>query len=122
MLSERWFDQARYTQRLERGFVLQHEGCLATPSARSGSLDDVDGGPDGRVYIQMRGIEQVRIRRLFQGGNCAILVAFVTIPDVGQDRGLVDIPTLGPVFGGAPAGTHFRRCGHVNLNVSIRDK
>ena len=65
VLSERWFDQARFTQRLERGFVLQHEGRLATPSARSGSLDDVDGGPDGRVYIQMCGIEQVRIRRLF---------------------------------------------------------
>ena len=43
--------QARFTQKLERGFVLQHEGRLATPSARSGSLDDVDGGPDGRVYI-----------------------------------------------------------------------
>jgi len=40
-------------------------GALIAPSARSGSLDDVDGGPDGRVYIQMRGIEQVRIRRLF---------------------------------------------------------
>ena len=65
VLSERWFDQARFTQRLERGFVLQHEGRLTAPSARSGGLDDVDGGPDGRVYIQMRGIEQVRIRRLF---------------------------------------------------------
>ena len=63
VLSERWFDQARVTQRLERDFVLQHEGWSATPSARSASLDDVDGGPDGRVYIQMRGIEQVRIRR-----------------------------------------------------------
>ena len=51
VLSERWFDQARFTQRLERGFVLQHEGWLATPSARPASLDDVDGGPDGRVYI-----------------------------------------------------------------------
>jgi hypothetical protein len=63
VLSERWFYQARVTQRLERGFVLQHEGWSATLSARSASLDDVDGGPDGRVYIQMRGIEQVRIRR-----------------------------------------------------------
>ena len=62
VLSERWFDQAGVTQRLERDFVLQHEGWSATPSARSASLDDVDGGPDGRVYIQMRGIEQVRIR------------------------------------------------------------
>ena len=40
----------RPTQRLERGFVLQHRGALTAPSARSGGLDDVDGGPDGRVY------------------------------------------------------------------------
>jgi hypothetical protein len=65
VLSERWFAQARFTQRLERGFVLQHEARSTAPSARSGGLDDVDGGPDGRVYIQMCGIEQVRILRLF---------------------------------------------------------
>ena len=63
VLSERWFYQARITQRLERDFVLQHEGWSATPSARSASLDDVDGGLDGCVYIQMRCIEQVRIQR-----------------------------------------------------------
>ena len=61
--------QARFTLRLERGFVLQHEGWSATPSARPAGLDDVDGGPDGRVYIQMCCIEQVRVRCLFQGGN-----------------------------------------------------
>ena len=69
VLSERWFGQARFTLRLERGFVLQHEGWSATPSARPDGLDDVDGGPDGRVYIQMCRIEQVRVRCLFQGGN-----------------------------------------------------
>src|SRR4029450_5407855 len=77
VLSERWFYQARVTQRLERGFVLQHEGWSATPSARSASLDDVDGGPDGRVYIQMRGIEQVRIRRPPSGRGRASFGAFV---------------------------------------------
>jgi hypothetical protein len=65
VLSERWFDQARFTQRLERGFVLQHETRSTALSARSGGLDDVDGGPDGRVYIQMCGIEQVCVPRLF---------------------------------------------------------
>ena len=45
-------------------FVLQHEGRSTAPSARSGGLNDVDSGPDGRVYIQMCRIEQVRIRRL----------------------------------------------------------
>ena len=62
VLSERWFDRARFTQRLERGFVLQQRGALLAPSARPAGLDDVDGGPDGRVYIQMRCVEQVRIR------------------------------------------------------------
>ena len=42
-----------------------NEGQLAAPSARSGGLDDVDGSPDDGVYIQTRGIEQVRVRRLF---------------------------------------------------------
>jgi len=65
VLSERWFEQAPYVKRLERGFVLQHEGRSAAPSARSGGLDEVDGGPDSGVYIQMRGVEQVRIRGLF---------------------------------------------------------
>ena len=69
VLSERWFGQARFTLRLERGFVLQHEGWSATPSARPADLDDVDGGPDGRVYIQMCRIEQVRVGCLFQRGN-----------------------------------------------------
>jgi hypothetical protein len=62
VLSERWFDRARFTLRLERGFVLQQRGALLAPSARPAGLDDVDGGPDCRVYIQMRCIEQVRIR------------------------------------------------------------
>ena len=65
VLLERWFRSGCLTQRRERGFVLQQRGALIAPSARSGSLNDVDGGPDGRVYIQMRGIEQVRIRCLF---------------------------------------------------------
>jgi hypothetical protein len=55
--------EQRFTLRLERGFVLQQRGALLAPSARPAGLDDVDGGPDCRVYIQMRCIEQVRIRR-----------------------------------------------------------
>ncbi len=51
VLSERLVRFRRLTQRLERGFVLQQRGALIAPSARSGSLDDIDGSPDGRVYI-----------------------------------------------------------------------
>src|SRR5262249_21132028 len=119
VLSERWFGQARFTQRLERGFVLQHEGWSATPSARSGGLDDVDGGPDGRVYIQMCRIEQVRIRSARQGSGCAALIPLIALVDVRQHRRLVDIAALRMVFGRAAAGTYFGCRGHVNLNVSI---
>ena len=86
MLSERWFYQARVTQRLERDFVLQDEGWSATPSARSASLDDVDGGPDGRVYIQMRGIEQVRIFRALQGRGGPAGVESKVIRDEDNDQ------------------------------------
>jgi hypothetical protein len=63
--SERLSFSGALRRGLERGFVLQQRGALGASSARSGGLDDVDGGPDCRVYIQMRGIEQVRILGLF---------------------------------------------------------
>jgi hypothetical protein len=47
------------------GLVLQQRGALIAPSARSGGLDDVDGSPDCRVYIQMCRIEQVCVLRPF---------------------------------------------------------
>src|SRR5664279_6596448 len=105
----------RPTQRLERGFVLQQRGALIAPSARSGGLEDVDGGPDCRVYSQMRGIEQVRVGSLLQGRGGALAVALIPFDDVGQHRGLVDMAPMGLVFGCPPAGAHLRRGGHVNL-------
>jgi len=59
------FDQAALRRGANGALSSNIEGRSAAPSARSGCLDDVDGGPDGGVYIQMRGIEQVRIRRGF---------------------------------------------------------
>jgi len=35
----------------------------AALTARSDGFDDIDGSPECRVYTQMRGVEQVRIRR-----------------------------------------------------------
>jgi hypothetical protein len=59
------FDQA-VLREVQAGLMSSNnEGQLAAPSARSGGLDDVDGSPDDGVYIQTRGIEQVRVRRLF---------------------------------------------------------
>ena len=47
------------------GLSSNDESGLARLSARSNGLDDVDGSPDCGSYIQMRGIEQVCILRLF---------------------------------------------------------
>jgi hypothetical protein len=77
------FDQAALRRDASGALSSNSEGRLSRPSARSGGLDDVDGGPDGRVYIQMRGIEQVRIRGLYQGCGCAVLVALVALTDIG---------------------------------------
>ena len=70
--------------------------------ACSDGFDDVDGGPERGVYIQMRGVEQVRIRRCFQGGHRPLAVALVPASDVGQDVGLIDaIPRLLQLEGAA---------------------
>ena len=51
----------RRLSRHRSGLFLQREGRSTAPSARLDGLDDVESGPECRVYIQMRGIEQVRV-------------------------------------------------------------
>ena len=77
-------------RRRERALSSNDEAAVSRASARSDGFDNVDGGPECGVYIQMRGIEQVRIRRGFQGGDRPAGVALVAAQDVGQDLGLVD--------------------------------
>src|SRR5262249_2727417 len=65
----------------------------------------------------MRGVEQVRIRRGFQGGHRPLAVALVPASDVGQDVGLVDaVPRL-PQLEGATARAHLGGCGDEDLHV-----
>src|SRR5215472_11995602 len=87
--------------------------------ACSDGFDDVDGGPERGVYIQMCGVEQVRIRRCFQGGHRPLAVALVPATDVGQDVGLVDAIPLLPQLEGATARAHLRRCGDEDLHVRV---
>ena len=54
----------------------------AAHPACSDGFDNVDGGPECGVYIQMRGIEQVRIRRGLQGGRRPGGVALVPAQDI----------------------------------------
>src|SRR5262245_30593212 len=87
----------------------------ALPACSDG-FDDVDGGPERGVYIQMRGVEQVRIRRGFQGGHRPRAVALVPAPDVGQDVGLVDAIARLLQLDGAAARAHLRRCGDEDFH------
>ncbi len=79
--------------------------------ARSDGFDNVDGGPECGVYIQMRGIEQVRIWRGFQRGDGPLRVALVPAQDVGQDVGLRHCGARRretPASAGAPAPRGLR--------------
>jgi len=57
-------DQAASRRGASGALSSNNEGALVAPSARSGGLDDVDGGPDDGRYIHLGRIEQVRIRGL----------------------------------------------------------
>jgi hypothetical protein len=58
-------------QSCERALPPMTKTPLTALSARSNSLDDIDGGPECGVYTQMRGIEQVRVRSGFKWGDAA---------------------------------------------------
>src|SRR6187402_2277077 len=65
--------------------AILHDGsAVSALPACSDGFDDVDGGPECGVYIQMRGIEQVRILRAPQGGRRPGRIALVPAQDVGQ--------------------------------------
>ena len=83
--SERWVRVRPLRRGANGALSSNNEGRLTAPSARSGGLDDVDSGPDCGVYIQMGGIEQVRVRRGFEGRDGPIGVALVAPLDVGQN-------------------------------------
>src|ERR1700757_1215019 len=86
-------------------------GSSSTTEARSAPLpacsdgfDNIDGGPERGVYIQMRGIEQVRIRRGFERGDGPLRVAFVSPLDVGEHLRGIDLDPARLQLGHTPAG------------------
>ena len=68
---------AKHGRSDERALPPMTKTPLTAPSARSNSLDDIDGGPERGVYTQMRGVEQVRVRRGFQRGCGAPRIPFI---------------------------------------------
>ena len=95
----------------EAGCSSNDEGRSTAPSARSDGLDNVDGGPDRRVYSQMGGIEQVRILGRLQRGHRAGHIALIALADVGEHGGrvgrLARAPAT-PAAGGAPVPLLWR--------------
>jgi hypothetical protein len=67
----------------ERALPPMTKTPLTALSARSNSLDDIDGGPERGVYTQMRRIEQVRVRRCFERGRGAPRISFIATQEVG---------------------------------------
>src|SRR5471030_3242852 len=116
--SIRWFIRGRYEA--WSGLSSNDGRGLNQLPARSDGLDNVDGGPDAAFYIQMRVIQQVRIRSGFQGRGGAILVAFVALEDISQHRGLVGVLTPGSGLQGAAAGPDFRVGNDEDLHIGMR--
>src|ERR1700758_1752033 len=75
---------AKHGRSGERALPPMTKTPLTAPSARSNSLDNIDGGPECGGYTQRGGIEQVRVRRRFQRGSGASRIPLVAAQQVGQ--------------------------------------
>src|SRR6185312_5359247 len=99
------------------GLTSNDESVLIPLSARSDGLDDGDGSPERCVYIQMGGIEQVRIGGGLEGGRLALRIPLVAPQKVDQDLLPVGLHAAGLQFGDTTRGTHLRGGGDVELHV-----
>src|SRR5207244_5621834 len=95
------------------------EAWSAPLPACSAGFDNIGGGPECGVYIQMRGVEQVRLRRGFQGGRRPARVALVPPPDIGQDVDLIDALAGVLELGRAATRPHLGAGGDKDFHVGI---
>ena len=63
------------------------EARSAAIPACSDGFDDIDSGPECGVYIQMRGVEQVRVRGWLQRSCRTAAVARIATTDVIEHLG-----------------------------------
>src|ERR1700676_1234484 len=110
-----------YVKRAEQAYPSTTEARSAAFPACSDGFDDFDGGPECRVYIQMRSVEQVRIGGGPQGGNRPGRVALVPAQDIGQDPGLAPPGPGRRELQGAAAGALLRGRDYQNLNLRVRE-
>ena len=108
--SKRWFGSGQAVRnrpkmkRAEQAEPSTTEARSAALPACSDGFDDIDGGPECGVYIQMRGIEQVRIGGGFERGDRPRGVALVAAQDVGEDLGLARLARRPPAAPGRGGG------------------
>src|ERR1700751_39167 len=106
--AKRWFRSgAPSKKRAEQAHPPKAEARSAALPACSDGFDNVDGGPECGVYIQMRGIEQVRIRRGFEGGRRPLGVTLVAADDIRQNVSLADPLPRPRELGGAALRPHM---------------
>src|SRR5260370_2623031 len=87
------------------------EARSAALPACSDGFDNVDGGPECGVYIQMSGVEQVRVGSRFERSSRAFGVALVAPANIGQHVGIADA-LAGPLqLGSAAAGADLGTSG-----------
>src|SRR5262245_48553324 len=89
------------------------------PSTAHRSIDQSDGCLERGVYIQIRGIEQVCVPGLAQGGNGAGFVAFVPALDIGEDLGFGDVVAGLAELAVAPQRARFGARGHEQFHIGI---
>src|SRR4051812_21375246 len=118
--SKRWFrSSAPSKKRAEQAHPPKAEARSAARPACSDGFDNVDGGPECGVYIQMRGIEQVCFRRRLQWGRRPAGIALVPPADIGQHLGFADAISRPLQLDGTALRPHLGGRGGKNLPISI---
>ncbi len=112
----------RRTKRVGAGSSSTTGARSAALPARSDGFDNVDGGPERGVYIQMRGIEQVRIRRGFQRARPPGWMSRSSRRRMSaRTSASSTAPPAACSSSGAAAGAHLRRRGDEDLHLGIRE-
>src|SRR2546425_2369148 len=106
------------TQAAEQARPPVAEARSAALPACSDGFDNVDGGPECGVYIQMRGIQQVRIAGAFERGSRARTVALVPAQDVGEHIRSIDAGAGRLQLGQPPGGADLRAGGDEDFHVA----
>ena len=98
----------RHKKRARAGSSSNDEARSAAASACSDGFDNVDGGPECRVYIQMRGVEQVRIAARLSAGAAARLVSRSSRRRMSaRTSASFTLAAGGPQLGRPAAGAHL---------------